>query len=128
MSTPDPSTAIIEAAANKFLGWQLPSDFSPDAGISFKPAAAHGSHGWPVGTNVLTFEQARAMFVHCIGTAISELDRSETQLIAERDRAVEMADKLAEKIAQLEGLEIGEHSNGNCPWTNALNGESEDAD
>jgi len=48
------------------------------------------------------------------------------ELMTERDSVVEMADKLAEKIADLESLDIGEHSSGNCPWTNALNGESQE--
>ena len=54
--------------------------------------------------------------------------RSCDQLMAERDAAEEMCDKLAEKIARLEGLDIGEHSSGNCPWTNALNGENQETE
>ena len=38
----------------------------------------------------------------------------------ERDHAEEMADKLADAIATLLGVEIGEHSNMNCPWEQAL--------
>lgn len=48
------------------------------------------------------------------------------QVMTERDEAIEMCDKLAEKIARLEGLDIGEHSSWNCPWTNALNGENQE--
>ncbi len=50
------------------------------------------------------------------------------QVMAERDAAIEMADKLAEKLAELQGIDIGEHTSGNCPWTNAFNGESAEAD
>lgn len=50
---------------NRFLQWQLPDDFQPDAGISFNPEF----RGWdgkvfkykPIGTNLLTATQAKAM-------------------------------------------------------------------
>ena len=41
-------------------------------------------------------------------------------LIKDRDHCHEMADKLADAIAKHFGVEIGEHSNINCPWENAL--------
>jgi hypothetical protein len=49
---------------NRFLGWKLPSDFAPDAGISFAPS----THplGWPTGTNLLAADQARAMFEYVL--------------------------------------------------------------
>ncbi len=47
------------------------------------------------------------------------LDASETQLIGERDRFEEWADKLAYAIAHVE--DIGEHSNLNKPWEEAYN-------
>lgn len=43
-----------------------------------------------------------------------------SQLIEDRDIAQDAADKLADAIATLFGEEIGEHSNLNCPWYNAL--------
>jgi hypothetical protein len=46
-----------------------------------------------------------------------EIDRSESQLIRERDYAQEWADKLAYAIGDTEV--IGEHSNLNCPWEEA---------
>lgn len=55
-------------------------------------------------------------------------DASILQIIDERDYAQDMADKLAARIADSEGLYIGEHSSGNCPWTNALEGVSRDQD
>ena len=42
------------------------------------------------------------------------------QTIKERDYYHEMADKLADAIAEHFGVDIGEHSNMNCPWENAL--------
>jgi hypothetical protein len=29
----------IKESVNRFLGWKLPADFAPDAGITFKPNA-----------------------------------------------------------------------------------------
>jgi len=47
-------------------------------------------------------------------------DRTISDLIKERDRAEEWADKLASAIADFTGCDIGEHSNMNCPWEEAL--------
>lgn len=55
---------------------------------------------------------------------VKALEQTSDELLKERDHAQEMADKLAGKIAEDRGLDIGEHSNGNCPWTNALNDEN----
>lgn len=46
-----------------------------------------------------------------------------SQIINERDKNEEMAEKLADAIADFFGVDIGEHvggTPGNCPWTNAL--------
>ncbi|MBR7900294.1 hypothetical protein [Burkholderia multivorans] len=42
------------------------------------------------------------------------------QTLRERDEYHEAADKLAAAIAQHFGVDIGEHSNANCPWDEAL--------
>lgn len=55
---------LIDHMVNRFLGWSLPQDFYPDAGILFKPPT--NQKGWPIGTNLLTAEQAKRMFEHCI--------------------------------------------------------------
>jgi hypothetical protein len=47
---------------DRFLGWKLPKDFAPDGGISFKESA-----WWPVGTNLLTADQAKEMLQHAAG-------------------------------------------------------------
>lgn len=54
--------------------------------------------------------------------------RSCDQLITERDNAEEQADKLADCIAGLLGIEIGEHSNMNDPWQNAIDGAEYELD
>lgn len=61
---------IISEAVNKFLAWKLPQNFYPDSFISFD-REKHDTWGgypnsWPTGTNLLTAEQARAMFEYCL--------------------------------------------------------------
>lgn len=60
----DEREKLIKSMTDAFLGWNLPKDFAPDAGVSFSPPT--NSHGWPVGTNLFTAEQARQMFEHCL--------------------------------------------------------------
>jgi hypothetical protein len=59
----------IDEMVNRFLSWKLPKDFAPDAGISFRPTKPDGydTHWWPIGTNLLTADQAREMIVHLLG-------------------------------------------------------------
>ena len=61
----------IKHMANRFLGWKLPADFHPDAGIKFEPE--YHTYPWPtiarhepVGTNLLNAMQAEAMVRHMI--------------------------------------------------------------
>lgn len=62
----------INAMVGRFLGWKLPADFSPDCGISFKRESDydHPTFGKrkyePIGTNLLTADQARAMFEYVL--------------------------------------------------------------
>lgn len=60
----------IRHMANRFLGWRLPEDFQPDAGITFDPRynvefnAARGKPPalhTPSGTNLFDATQAEAM-------------------------------------------------------------------
>ncbi len=60
----------IKHMANRFLGWKLPENFYPDAGISFTPEynveynASQGkppSRHEPIGTNLFNATQAEAM-------------------------------------------------------------------
>lgn len=55
-----------------------------------------------------------------LAARLAEAERDADQLIGERDHAEGMADKLAAALAALLGVEIGEHSSANCPWTEAL--------
>lgn len=60
----------IEHMVNRFLAWKLPSNFNPDAGISFKAAfnehTAHPMKHEPSGTNLFDATQADAMVRHMI--------------------------------------------------------------
>ncbi|CAB3717751.1 hypothetical protein LMG26219_06339 [Achromobacter marplatensis] len=47
-------------------------------------------------------------------------DKLWDQTLAERDEYHDMADKLANAIADHLLVEIGEHSSSNCPWMRAL--------
>ena len=60
----------IQAMVDRFLGWRLPADFGPDCYISFDRDKAEKG-GWPVGTNLLTADQARQMFEHCTARPVA---------------------------------------------------------
>lgn len=65
-----PIPLVTDEMVNRFLAWKLPKDFNPDGGIRFvpyPPADTPENAFWPVGTNLLTAEQARAMLEHVLG-------------------------------------------------------------
>ena len=68
-------TNTTKQAVNRFLGWKLPNDFRPDAGIEFSPSLLqlNSLHGWPTGTNLFTADQARAMFEYCLQDTRADL-------------------------------------------------------
>lgn len=52
----------IKHMVNRFLGWKLPANFSPDGGISATRPNYAPNVAWdPVGTNLLDATQAEAM-------------------------------------------------------------------
>ena len=57
-------TIVTDEMVNRFLAWPLPPTFAPDGGVSFKGQLATP---WPMGTNLLTAEQAKAMLQHVLG-------------------------------------------------------------
>lgn len=60
----------IKYMVDRFLGWKLPENFSPDAGISFKAEfnehMAHPMRHEPSGTNLFDATQATEMVRHMI--------------------------------------------------------------
>lgn len=52
----------IKYLVDRFLGWKLPTNFNPDAGISYtRPNYAPSVDATPYGTNLLDATQADAM-------------------------------------------------------------------
>jgi hypothetical protein len=58
----------VKHMVDRFLGWRLPENFQPDAGISFKPGYS------PTGTNLLNSLQAEEMVRHMIDGMPEELE------------------------------------------------------
>jgi hypothetical protein len=66
-----PAAVVTDDMVMRFLGWPLPKDFCPDCGISFdgrKDDQWNKNKTWPIGTNLLTADQARAMLEHVLAT------------------------------------------------------------
>lgn len=57
----------IQDLANRFLGWKLPQTFGPDCFITFEREKAKANQSWPVGTNLLSADEARQMLEHVLG-------------------------------------------------------------
>lgn len=58
----------INKMVDRFLNWQLPQDFAPGAGISFKPMPdMYMPHCWPTGTDLLHAGQAKALIEYLLG-------------------------------------------------------------
>ncbi len=62
--------AQVKHMVNRFLMWKLPEHFRPDGGIAFEPTY-QGVGGVeykrePLGTNLLTATQAKAMVLHML--------------------------------------------------------------
>lgn len=61
----------LDILVDRFLRWKLPEDFNPDGGISFKREfnehMEYPMKHKPVGTNLLTADQARAMLEYVLG-------------------------------------------------------------
>lgn len=71
---PQATKPLIDQMVDRFLGWKLPEDFSPDGGISFKPTFNEGTpfemrHD-PCGTNLFHAGQAKAMLEHVAAPAL----------------------------------------------------------
>jgi len=66
----------IDQMVDLFLGWKLPEDFCPDAGITFK--RTFNEHlevpmrHEPIGTNLLTATQAKEMVKYMLSTSPSQ--------------------------------------------------------
>ena len=77
---------------DRFLGWKLPKDFSPDAGISFTPHKYQldGTWAWPEGTNLFSREQATEMVEYMMNVSQKDIDMSDIRT----QRLMQIADDL----------------------------------
>lgn len=66
--------------------------------------------------------------VRRLAAELARNEREHGDTIDDRDRAQQMAADLADGIAKLTGVEIGEHSSMNDPWQNALQAVTEAAE
>lgn len=60
---------VTDEMVTRFLGWRLPDDFYPDGGVTFDRTVNGGprpKEWWPVGTNLLTADQAKAMLEYVL--------------------------------------------------------------
>lgn len=87
---------MINEMVSRFLGWKLPANFAPDAGVKFVPGPLQQPDGpyWPSGTNLLDATQAHQMFEHCTsGPTVSRLfDRMHAAEAERDDLAARLAD------------------------------------
>lgn len=64
---------VPQEMVDRFLSWPLPKGFSPDCGVSFdgrgKDARGYEKQ-WPVGTNLLSADQAREMLEHVVAPTL----------------------------------------------------------
>lgn len=90
----------IAAMVNRFLCWPLPKDFSPDGGISFRnePDAGGYAPTWPVGTNLLTADQARQMFEHVTAEENTDLRPHQQRVVDEKEELDKKATALSDFI------------------------------
>ena len=82
------SKTMIDKMVDRFLGWKLPDDFSPDSYITFdREKAKQNPIFWPVGTNLLTANQAREMIQHMLAGAIPVEDFKDVTKFADERQA-----------------------------------------
>lgn len=80
-------------------------------------AAETAAKEWP-GKRVVRADEVDAIISRQPEPAVTYSERDMTEMIEDRDRCMEWADKLAYAIAPV--AVIGEHSSANDPWQNAL--------
>lgn len=84
----------IDTMVNRFLGWPLPKDFSPDCGISFKKESDydHPTYGRnkyePTGTNLFSADQAKAMITYLLAEQEQTKGHNMTIELAEPDKKI----------------------------------------
>lgn len=81
---------LIRNAVDRFLGWKLPENFSPDGGISFKPTfneqTNHPMRHKPTGTNLFTAQEAEEMVRYILGDALTTYGDAREAAAREEER------------------------------------------
>lgn len=96
----------IKEITDRFLGWTLPYNFSPDCGIKFDPDVLKSWPGiWPMGTNLFDADQATEMVRYILDTknqaTNSEAIPIPVNLINRMDTLKKKADENKEQENQL---------------------------
>ncbi|WP_186043106.1 helix-turn-helix domain-containing protein [Burkholderia gladioli] len=117
-ATADERAAFVDAYLRTFPPESLESAPRAARGIAESIASNNGSafQLWLDGAAFARASQAAAP----ADARIKQLERSLDEVMIERDEYEDTADKLAAAIAKYLGVDIGEHSNLNCPWSEAL--------
>jgi hypothetical protein len=90
---------MVKRAVDRFLAWPLPKTFEPDCGVSFDRGPG-GPLSWPLGTNLFTANEARAMFEYCVG---SEIEQQAREIADEAQSRELLAKRLEEVCIALKG-------------------------
>lgn len=83
-----------------------------------REAAIDSGAGWVSNTHFVY--QFKAAMLAAAPAQESHSEQAMLEVISERDKYHEAADKLANAIAEYFQSDIGEHSSSNCPWVNAF--------
>ena len=95
----------MDELVSRFLAWNLPENFAPDAGVYFKPPSHMA--GWPTGTNLLTADQAKQMLTHVLGDTLAEAAKSER-------RALTFGDLMHRHILAMRAAVVAGHLEGHA--------------
>lgn len=97
---------LVKEMVNRFLGWKLPKDFAPDAGISFKAEYNEGTP-WParhepIGTNLFHAGQADEMVRHMLNVPRQiAVDDSFSLDLYEKIAPLKLSDDVAKKVIDI---------------------------
>ena len=101
-------TVMIDELVNRFLGWKIPKGFSPDGGISFDK----NSNCEPIGTNLFSADQAKAMFEYCLNeepVVLNNMSNTPEQVAKYiRQNSPDISKELAERFKPQALLSQGE--------------------
>ncbi len=121
-----PEAEVIVQPGQAFESGLTMADIHKDLPLYEQMIARGQALGPVLATNLIEMIRAQANSVEVLTAKLRSEERDYLDEIKERDRAEECADKLAAAVAKRFRVDVGEHSNLNCPWAEAdsvLNGE-----